>query len=206
MDLLEECHKVSFPLLRRQIQKINEYEKQEIENKKNNPTIIKTDEGAKDGQNKCPKCGATEISLNIKTGKLRCHFCRYEFSPEKIDGLEVGSIIYDYDENGNIIERVVESSDNEYKLDLMSDEVSTYDLISIDENGNETIIEKYEKLEDSKTKYNEIILENPTINYAIKNNNKKLFSEVLCASYDNSMPFAFWTCYALLGKLCNCIL
>ena len=26
--------------------------------------IVKTDVNAKDGQNKCPKCGATEISLN----------------------------------------------------------------------------------------------------------------------------------------------
>ena len=51
-------------------------------------TIIKTDEGAKDGQNKCPKCGATDISLNTKTGKLRCNFCRHEFEPEKIEKME----------------------------------------------------------------------------------------------------------------------
>ena len=54
----------------------------------NNTTIIKTDEGAKDGQNKCPKCGATDISLNIKTGKLRCNFCRHEFEPIKEDKME----------------------------------------------------------------------------------------------------------------------
>lgn len=30
--------------------------------------------GAKDGQNKCPKCGATDISLNAKKGVLRCNF------------------------------------------------------------------------------------------------------------------------------------
>ena len=30
----------------------------------NNATVIKTDADAKDGQNKCPKCGATDISLN----------------------------------------------------------------------------------------------------------------------------------------------
>lgn len=52
------------------------------------PKIVKTDEGAKDGQNKCPSCGATEISINAKTGKLRCNFCRHEFEPEKIEGLE----------------------------------------------------------------------------------------------------------------------
>ena len=27
----------------------------------NEPIIVKTDEGAIDGQNKCPKCGATDI-------------------------------------------------------------------------------------------------------------------------------------------------
>ena len=40
----------------------------------NNATVIKTDADAKDGQNKCPKCGATDISLNSKNGKLRCNF------------------------------------------------------------------------------------------------------------------------------------
>lgn len=43
------------------------------------PQFIQTDVGAKDGQTKCPKCGATEIQTNTKTGKLRCNFCRYEF-------------------------------------------------------------------------------------------------------------------------------
>ena len=37
--------------------------------------------------NKCPKCGATDISTNVNTGKLRCNFCRYEFEPEKVSGL-----------------------------------------------------------------------------------------------------------------------
>lgn len=57
-------------------------------NSENNATIIKTDEGNKNGQNKCPKCGATDISLNINTGKLRCNFCRHEFEPEKVSGLK----------------------------------------------------------------------------------------------------------------------
>lgn len=43
--------------------------------------VIQTDIYAKDGQNKCPKCGATDISQNPTTGKLRCNFCRYEFDP-----------------------------------------------------------------------------------------------------------------------------
>lgn len=52
------------------------------------PKIVKTDAGSKDGQNKCPQCGATDISVNTKTGKLRCNFCRHEFEPEKVEGLE----------------------------------------------------------------------------------------------------------------------
>ena len=52
------------------------------------PRIVQTNAGAKDGQNKCPKCGATDISLNVNTGLLRCNFCRHEFEPEKVTGLE----------------------------------------------------------------------------------------------------------------------
>ncbi len=60
----------------------------EESNLTNNPQIVQTDAGAKDGQDKCPKCGATEISLNINTGLLRCHFCRHEFEPVKVEGME----------------------------------------------------------------------------------------------------------------------
>ena len=52
------------------------------------PKIVQTDIGAKDGQNKCPKCGATDISLNVNKGLLRCNFCRHEFEPEKVAGME----------------------------------------------------------------------------------------------------------------------
>jgi hypothetical protein len=54
----------------------------------NEPKIVQTDVGAKDGQNKCPKCGATDISLNVNKGLLRCNFCRHEFEPEKVGGME----------------------------------------------------------------------------------------------------------------------
>ena len=50
--------------------------------------ILETDDTAKNGQTKCPKCGATDISLNTKTGKLRCNFCRHEFEPRRIDDNE----------------------------------------------------------------------------------------------------------------------
>lgn len=54
----------------------------------NNVKIVQTDEGSTDGLNRCPKCGATDILLNPKTGKLRCSYCRHEFDPEKITGME----------------------------------------------------------------------------------------------------------------------
>lgn len=53
-----------------------------------NVKIVQTDIGSHDGQNKCPKCGATDISLNVKKGMLRCNFCRHEFEAEKVVGLE----------------------------------------------------------------------------------------------------------------------
>lgn len=52
------------------------------------PTIVQTDVGAHNGQSKCPKCGATDISVNMDNGHLRCNFCRHEFELEKVDGLE----------------------------------------------------------------------------------------------------------------------
>ena len=53
-----------------------------------NVKVVKTDVGAKNGQEKCPKCGSTDISISIKKGLLRCNFCRHEFEPEKVVGLE----------------------------------------------------------------------------------------------------------------------
>ena len=50
------------------------------------PTIVETNVGAKDGQDKCPKCGSTDISP-ISGSKLRCNFCRHTFMPEKADNL-----------------------------------------------------------------------------------------------------------------------
>ncbi len=58
------------------------------ENTNEEPRIVQTDVGAKDGQDKCPKCGATDISLNTKTGMLRCNYCRHEFAPQKVQGME----------------------------------------------------------------------------------------------------------------------
>ena len=50
-------------------------------------TVVNTNNGKENGQDKCPKCGSTDISINANNEKLRCNFCRYEFEPEKITGM-----------------------------------------------------------------------------------------------------------------------
>jgi len=50
--------------------------------------VIDTHLGAQNGQSKCPKCGATDIALNIESGKLRCRFCRHEFEAILVEGIE----------------------------------------------------------------------------------------------------------------------
>lgn len=67
---------------------LEDVENSEINDTSENIKVVKTDEGLKDGQTKCPKCGATDISLNPAKGTLRCNFCRFEFEPEKVEGLE----------------------------------------------------------------------------------------------------------------------
>ncbi len=49
----------------------------------NEDKVINTLQGNENGQNKCPKCGATDITLNERTGLLRCNYCRFEF-PNKV--------------------------------------------------------------------------------------------------------------------------
>jgi len=50
--------------------------------------VVQTNEDAKDGQNKCPKCGSTDIAFNINSSLLRCNFCRHEFEQERATGLD----------------------------------------------------------------------------------------------------------------------
>ena len=45
----------------------------------NEETLIINSDVKKDGQLKCPNCGASEIQPNPKTGKLRCNYCYTEF-------------------------------------------------------------------------------------------------------------------------------
>ena len=58
------------------------------EEKTDEPKIIQTNPEATNGQEKCPKCGATDISMNKNNGMLRCNFCRHQFEPEKATGFE----------------------------------------------------------------------------------------------------------------------
>lgn len=81
-------------------------------NENDKPKIVQTDEGSKDGQNKCPQCGATDISVNAKTGKLRCNFCRHEFEPEKIQGMETDITKLEGEIMGSGTQDIVEDTQN----------------------------------------------------------------------------------------------
>ena len=40
---------------------------------------------AENGLNRCPKCGASDTSLDLKSGKLRCNFCRTLFDATTVN-------------------------------------------------------------------------------------------------------------------------
>lgn len=46
------------------------------------PAVIETQTDRKDGLVKCLRCGASDISLNVAKGLLRCNFCRFEWQEE----------------------------------------------------------------------------------------------------------------------------
>ena len=77
-----------------------------------NNSNIMDNTSKKDGQNRCPNCGSTDISLNINTGKLKCLYCRSEFEPNKddmqsdlsqLDGSLIGSGASDIIQDDNSI-------------------------------------------------------------------------------------------------------
>lgn len=47
--------------------------------------IIDTNENKEHGTNRCPNCGASDVTYNSKKGKLICNFCYTEFEDEKLD-------------------------------------------------------------------------------------------------------------------------
>ena len=47
--------------------------------------IIDTNENKEHGTNRCPNCGASDVTYNSKKEKLICNFCYTEFDDEKLD-------------------------------------------------------------------------------------------------------------------------
>ncbi len=54
----------------------------------NKNIIIDTDSKKEHGTNRCPKCGASDVTYNIKKGKLVCNYCYTEFDSHDVDGVE----------------------------------------------------------------------------------------------------------------------
>lgn len=68
------------------------------------PRVVSTGGDGADGIVRCARCGASDASLNMATGMLRCNFCRHEWRTENamtsfrfdgavgdLSGIEVGS-------------------------------------------------------------------------------------------------------------------
>jgi len=49
-------------------------------------------EALRDGVNRCPRCGSTEIQLRVSSGMLVCLFCRHEWSEARIDPVVSGEV------------------------------------------------------------------------------------------------------------------
>ena len=59
--------------------------KKEEQKEKQEDKVIDTLANKRDGQVKCPNCGASEITPNPKTGKLRCNYCFTEFEGKELN-------------------------------------------------------------------------------------------------------------------------
>ncbi len=84
------------------MEKNQEKKNETIEEKSSNPVeevlekviptpekkVVDVSKKTKDGQLKCPSCGASEIQPNPKTGKLKCNYCGVEFDGDSLEGLE----------------------------------------------------------------------------------------------------------------------
>ena len=49
------------------------------------PVIDTANKDAQQGVNRCPRCGSTDVELNLETGELRCQFCRYEWTEARVE-------------------------------------------------------------------------------------------------------------------------
>ena len=54
----------------------------------NEVKVIDTDNHKKHGENRCPECNASDVTLDIKKGKLVCNYCGHEFDPKEAEGIE----------------------------------------------------------------------------------------------------------------------
>ena len=50
--------------------------------------VVDTDNKGKHGENRCPQCGASDVTYNIKKGKLICNYCYTEFDAKEVEGIE----------------------------------------------------------------------------------------------------------------------
>ena len=55
-------------------------------------TVDTANEALRDGVNRCPRCGSTEIQLRVSSGMLVCLFCRHEWSEARIDPVVSGEV------------------------------------------------------------------------------------------------------------------
>ena len=105
---------------------------------------------------------------------------------ENKDGLMIGSTIYDYDEDGNMTERIVDADGavtlQQAKQDYYGDfigggdidalAIEPYRLISIAADGSEKEISSFTNYQNALKAYDEIIAANPSVNYAVKSQDK----------------------------------
>jgi DNA-directed RNA polymerase subunit RPC12/RpoP len=49
------------------------------------PSIDTVNESLKDGLNRCPRCGSTDVRLRGSTGQLACMFCRHEWQEARVE-------------------------------------------------------------------------------------------------------------------------
>ena len=61
---------------------------EEVKEEEKEIKIIDTDNKGKHGENRCPQCGASDVTYNIKKKKLICNYCYTEFEAEQVEGLE----------------------------------------------------------------------------------------------------------------------
>ncbi len=50
--------------------------------------VVDTNNKGEHGENRCPKCGASDVTYNIKKGKLICNYCYTEFDAKEVEGIE----------------------------------------------------------------------------------------------------------------------